>query len=370
MEILWVHIRWDEGKPETAKFCCPACGSFVDERHKFSMVAAGRWRATKPEVKSHAGFKLNALVSLIANASWPQLAAQWLAAQDDPGALQVFVNTVLAEPWREAGELVDESALASRAENFGLDNLPPEVLAITGGCDVQDDRLEISVCGWGADSSCLVLGHFVLFGSPDDNSLWAEVDALLKARWRHPYGRLLGIEALAVDSGDGDWTQKVYDYAFPRARHRIMAIKGMGGSRPIIKASEGKMKGGGRLWICGVDVIKTQIFSRLQRGRMIRFSNTLEAVYYEQLCSERRIVRYVRGKPIRRFERITGRVRAEALDCLTYAFGARHALPLNIIHREQALRGEHQPQAVQIDPGEPTGWVGAGPNWIRDGGRR
>jgi phage terminase large subunit GpA-like protein len=87
-------------------------------------------------------------------------------------------------------------------------------------------------------------------------------------------------------------------------------------------------------------------------------------------ASERRVVRYVRGQPIRRFERVSGRARAEALDCLVYATAARHALPLNVLHREQLLRGELQPQPVQIDPGEPTGWVGAGPNWIRDGGRR
>jgi len=32
-------------------------------------VAAGRWRATRPDANGHAGFRLNALVSLLANAS-------------------------------------------------------------------------------------------------------------------------------------------------------------------------------------------------------------------------------------------------------------------------------------------------------------
>ena len=34
------------------------------------MVEAGRWRATAPEVQGHAGFRLNALVSLLHNARW------------------------------------------------------------------------------------------------------------------------------------------------------------------------------------------------------------------------------------------------------------------------------------------------------------
>jgi phage terminase large subunit GpA-like protein len=183
---------------------------------------------------------------------------------------------------------------------------------------------------------------------------------------------LLGkpLSLCAIDSGDGEWTQRVYSFCFPRAARRVMAIKGQCGTRPVIKASATKMKGCGRLWIVGVDVVKASIFTRLQRGSMIRFSDSLETVFFEQLASERRIVRYSRGQPIRRFERVSGPARAEALDCLVYATAARHALPLNVLHREQALRGEPQPQPVQIDPGEPTGWIGAGPNWIRDGGRR
>jgi phage terminase large subunit GpA-like protein len=369
-EILWEHIEWSPNPPEDAAFRCPHCKALIDERHKSSMVHAGVWRATAPEVRGHAGFRLNALVSGLTNASWGKLATEFIAAKEDPVELQVFVNTILAQGWREAGETVDEAALQARAERFGLDAIPQDVLCLTAGADLQDDRLEATVCGWNRDGVCYVLGHFVIWGEPDDDTLWREVEELLRTRWQHPFGKSLVIESCAVDSGDGEHTQKVYSFCFPRASRRVMAIKGQCGTRPIIKASATKMKGGGRLWIVGVDVCKASIFTRLQRGSMIRFSDSLEPVYYEQLASERRVVRYVRGQPIRRFERVSGRARAEALDCLVYATAARAALPLNVLHREQALRGEHQPQPVQIDPGEPTGWIGAGPNWIRDGGRR
>lgn len=73
-EILWRHIHWPEGKPEEAAFACPHCGVIVSERHKAAMVSAGRWRATRPEVAGHAGFRMNALVSLLPNASWGRLA--------------------------------------------------------------------------------------------------------------------------------------------------------------------------------------------------------------------------------------------------------------------------------------------------------
>jgi phage terminase large subunit GpA-like protein len=51
------------------------------------------------------------------------------------------------------------------------------------------------------------------------------------------------------------------------------------------------------------------------------------------------VVRYKRGLPIRRFERISGRARAEALDCLVYAFAARAAVAsVNFDVREERLK--------------------------------
>ena len=307
------------------------------------MVERGQWRATRPEVTGHAGFRLNALVSLLANASWKKLATEFLTAKEDPAELQTFVNTILAQGWAEASEEVDENALAARAEPFGLDSIPKEVIAITGGADLQDDRIEIAVCGWTRSADCLVLAHFVIWGSPDDDTLWAEVDELLKTKWNHPHGGRIGVDALAIDSGDGEWTARVYDFCFPRANRRVMAVKGMYGSRPEIEVSKGKVGAHGahrgRLWIAGVDVIKTTLFDRLQRGQRIRFSNTLAPIFYEQLASERRVVRYRRGQQVRRFERVSGRAKAEALDAVVYAFAARKAITTPLDRLEIRLRG-------------------------------
>ena len=58
-EIMWEHIVWPEGEPEKAEVECPHCHGRVSEREKPAMVLAGQWRVTKPEVKGHAGFRLN-----------------------------------------------------------------------------------------------------------------------------------------------------------------------------------------------------------------------------------------------------------------------------------------------------------------------
>ena len=88
---------------------------------------------------------------------------------------------------------------------------------------------------------------------------------------------MLKLNAVAVDSSDS--TDTVYNFCFPRAGRRIMAIKGAAGSRPSITVSKSKMKGGARLWIVGVDTLKQMIFNKLANGKGVRFSESLEPVF-------------------------------------------------------------------------------------------
>lgn len=356
-EIAWSDIQWDEGKPETAHYVCPSCGSVVEEKHKPAMVSAGRWRATRPEIEGHAGFRLNALVSLLPNASWGRLAREFLTVKNDPTTLQTFVNTILAQGWREEGEELDDAELSTRAEPFGLvaeeekgcTGIPAEVMVITAGVDVQrKDRLEVTFVGWDQTGNAYVLGHTIVWGMWDDDTTWAELDTVLATRWDHPLGGRIGIDATCIDSSDGVTMETVYRFCFPRFRRKVLAIKGVFGKRPWIERSRSKVKGG-HLFIVGVDGIKGTIISRLQRGNMIRFSQNLTADWYEQLASERIVVRYSRGQPERRIARIPGK-QAEALDCTVYAFAARQVVNVNWTHRAGELA---MPAEMAVAPSVP-----------------
>lgn len=344
IHIHWKDIQWPDGQPERAHLICPVCGSEIEERYKPGMVLGGRWRATRPEISGHAGFRLNALVSLLPNASWGRLAREFLTVKNDPSTLQTFVNTILAEGWREEGEELDDVELSSRAESFGLavdaksgcTGIPQQVMVITAGVDVQrKDRLEVTIVGWDEAGNAYILGHTIVWGMWDDATTWSELDSVLTTRWDHPLGGKIGVDATCIDSSDGVTMETVYRYAFPRFRRKVLAIKGVDGKRPWIEKSRSKVKGG-HLFIVGVDGIKGTILSRLQRGNMIRFAKTLATDWYEQLASERTVVRYVRGQPTRRFERIPGR-RAEALDCCVYAFAARQLVNVNWARRAGEL---------------------------------
>jgi phage terminase large subunit GpA-like protein len=129
----------------------------------------------------------------------------------------------------------------------------------------------------------------------------------------------------------------------PRFGRRIMAIKGAAGfSRPAIAASHTK---GSRLFIVGVDGVKSQIFARLSRGSSIRFSKELESRFYEELASERLVVKYLKGTPTRQWERIPGR-RAECLDATVYAWAVRQLVAVDLNRRENDMASERLPPAL------------------------
>jgi phage terminase large subunit GpA-like protein len=214
-EILWRHIEFDP-----LGFRCPHCEALIGEEHKREMVEAGAWRATKSsredldrchaskssreDLHAHARFRLNALVSLLPNASWSKLVAEFLHAKDDPDELRVFVNTVLAEGWRDASDDVDDASLRARAEPISLAAMPPEVLALTVGADLADDSIEASIVGHTKAGDALVLDHAILYGSPADqrDTVWIELDELLRSRWQHAKGGTLHVDAACIDAGD------------------------------------------------------------------------------------------------------------------------------------------------------------------------
>lgn len=362
-EILWDQIAWAPGEPEGAWWRCPKCGGCQEERAKTGMVEAGRWRATRPEVKGHAGFRLNALVSPLANAAWGKLAAEWLAAQRDPTKLQVFVNTILGQGWREAGEEIDETEVASRAERFGLDAIPTEVVAITAGVDVQHDRLECTFVGWAEAGTAFVLGHTIAWGQWDDDLTWAELDEALRTVWRHQSGHHLGVAAALVDAGDGKTMDKVLAFCGPRRNRRILAGKGAPGNRPWLQRPQTKRRGGARLHIVGTDGIKATILQRVKGSSSIRFSDTLEPVWFEQLAGERLTTRYSRGVLTRQWNPVPGR-RNEALDCTVYAFAARKALPDNLGLLSGAVAAP-KPAAKAAGRDSGKDWLGGrGKSWL------
>jgi phage terminase large subunit GpA-like protein len=354
-ELLWEHIRWTPRQPSTVHAVCPKNGCIIEERHKVRMVEAGEWRAMKPDVVDHAGFRINALVSLQPNAKWANQVRKYeKAKRAGPSLLQPFYNTVLGQAWETTLDKVSDEELLSRVENFGLkridgdvawDSVIPEpVRYITHGVDVQGDRLECQLIGW-SETQRFVLGHEVIRGATTLESTWDELLALIQTRWKHPLGGEIGIEATAIDSGDGNRTQQVYNFCTRHADKRVFAIKGAGGPRPVIKISSNSRQkrhtsSQTRPWIVGVDIVKADILTSVNQEKgapgTFRFSHHLDEEWFRQFSAEQKVIEYVKGRPVAKFVRIEGR-QAEALDCAVYGIAVRNLCRFDFKAREREL---------------------------------
>ncbi len=358
-ELLWEHLDWTPGDPESVRAHCPSCGCEIEEKHKPEMVEAGEWRATAPHVKGHAGFRLNALISMFANASWVKLVQEYETAKRNGSSdMQVFYNTVLGLVWSAAIDYVSDEILIARGEDFGIswnmetsewrEDVPEQVAYITAGVDVQPDRNEIVFLGHSAQHRW-ILGHHVVYGSTALDSTWDETLAVLRTQWKHPLGGVIGVEAAAVDSGDGNRTQQVYDFCErPECQaNKIVAIKGDDGPRRVIEVSRTKRRNRtAPLYIIGVDQVKTDILTSLslekEDEQSFRFSNTLTAEFISQLNSERRVLSYKDGRPIIVFERI-GKRAAEALDGTVYAIAVKNLCRIDYSTRYEQLKSDRKP---------------------------
>ncbi len=373
--LKWAQVRWQEGKPETAAYYCECCGSAWSEGQRLRAIRRGRWRQTAEFIccgdkqtpskwdadgrslcrvcarpspfGGHAGFHLNKLAS-----PWttiPKIVAQFLEAKNFPDRLKVWVNTTLAETWEDAGESVEAGGLFERREDYEAEPLPPGVLLVTAGVDIQDDRAEIEYLGHGLEEETWSLDYLRLYGDPTSRQFWEAIDEALARRFTHPSGRSLAIEAACVDSG-GHHTQAVYDFCRPRAGRRVWAIKGAAGARPIWpeKATKNAAKRV-NVFILGVDTAKDLIYKRLTIAEpgpgYCHFPKRYGESYFDGLTAEKAVTKYRNGFPYRVWEKPAGG-RNEPLDCRVYALAARLSLKVDLPRRAVMLAVAPPPDAA------------------------
>jgi phage terminase large subunit GpA-like protein len=258
------------------------------------------------------------------------MAINFLEAKKNPEMLKTWVNTSLGESWEEQGTTLDHEQLLERRLNYDIDSIPEKVLVIVAGCDTQADRIEITLTGYGRGYEAFVLDHRVLWGDPNAPHVWADLDELLRQRFKTESGRSMPISCTCVDSG-GHSTNAVYEFTKPRQARRIFAIKGLSvAGKPIANKPSYVGKNKAVLYGIGTDTAKELIFSRLMTDldkSTLHFPHNVDEDYFLQLTAEKRVTKFVRGRKSLVWKQI--RSRNETLDCLVYCFAAAYILNPN-----------------------------------------
>lgn len=361
--LEWKNLRWERGEdgahlPDTAAMVCVGCGCLIEERHKREMLNCGEWIATATGTPGIAGFHLNALYSPWV--FWSELVREFLAARKNPPKLKVFVNTALAQTWEDAGERVDSDALDDRRESY-LAEIPNGVAILTAGIDVQKDRLELLIVGWGPDQESWRIRHERIYGNPAGDEVWTRAAVFLTRPYQTEYdGVDLRIRATCIDSGHQ--TQQVYKFVRPRQRRRVWATKGVGGQpgRPLLSKPTKSNKHGVTLYTIGTDTAKDLLFERVRiiepGPGYLHFCNQTDtgsdAEFLNQYGSEKAVTVYRKGRPIREYRLLGGR-RNEAIDLEVLNLAALHTLgPAVSDHLDRWLKRVRR-RAVEVQRERP-----------------
>ena len=310
-----------------AKYDCEHCEKPIYEKNKTLMLARGRWQPTsEPIHKSYRSYHLNALYSPVGFLSWGDVLTAKRKADSDEYYAKSFTNLYLGLPTRQAvGEVPVPRIIKSRSDRLGTPDLDLDSCLICAGADIQKDRIEALTIAF-HQKSIIIISHDVFHGDTNsEDEPWDELRALINVQKLHH---------LAVDAGY--LPHRVHNWVKSNRDKRIRVVKGTAGSSEgVISTSklmevsshDRKIKTGNKYHLVDTSYLKTEIYSRLMiddpdHPEFIHFPKNLPEEFYEQLCSERKILANPdnpmdRTSPTRyRWKAI--RHRNEILDMLVY----------------------------------------------------
>ena len=328
---------------------CKHCGCIHNETEWKSN--GGKWVARATGKKAR-GFHISELASPWKH--WDEIIADFhkAIAEKKKGNIELlksWVNTSLGETWEEEGEGIETEALIKRRERYEIE-VPDGVLVLTCAVDVQDNRLEYEIVGWGIEKESWGIKYGVIMGDPGQLatitspeglkiiSAWEMLDDILNKKYLRKDGQVLQIMTTCVDSG-GHHTGSVYKFCKARELQRVWAIKGEGGSgTPLIHRPTKRNDAGAWLFSLGVDTGKDAIVSRLKvefEGPgychfPIESDRGYNEAYFDGLTSEHRVTGYSRGMAKIYWKKRTSGMRNEPFDLRNYASAALEILNPNM----------------------------------------
>lgn len=344
-----------------AKLECPTCRILISEHHKSQMLKNGEWVPKNSDAPDEVrSYHLTGFLAPSGWLSWTDIMDQHEAAEasNDPDAMQVFVNSVLAKPFQhKESEQRDWNVLWARRGGCRRNEVPVGAAVLTSGVDVQGDRLECEIVGWGEGMRSWSVDYRVLPGDPSQPETWDQLDEVLREEYVGVEGARYRILRMAVDTGY--LTNSVYRWARRHNKQRVMPVKGSTRTGTVLGAPSSvdvdvggrRIKNGVWLWPVNVNYLKDELDAWLalevptpnQDGSIDWPDGWCEwpeyaPEYFKGICGEERVQRGNRLV----WERVYKD--QEPFDCRIYAMTAAFSLGLD---RWSSERWTQELRAVQ-----------------------
>lgn len=360
--LVFEQLKWPEGNTDQTTYECVGCQARISHAKKRWMVKNGAWARLRDNGRQESiGFHISQLYTLLGKTTWATVAKKYEAAKGKTELLRVFTNTVLGLPFAEQHEAPNWRRLYDRREPYPIGVVPPGVLFLTAGVDVQRNpaRVELEIVGWGRNKERWSIDYLVIpaeVTTPD--ALRGVLDPILAKDWPCADGGTLPIRVMAVDSG---WSQESV-CAWARKHRRpaagpagvaapqprtVMVVKGAGDWGPVVRAphkvNAAEKRRGLKLFMVGTLIAKRDTYDSLnleaptdrELAAGARFPPAYhhfpmyEEGFFRQITSAKLVTRYNRrGEASQAFEKDPN-VPDEALDAMVYSRAAAIAYGLD-----------------------------------------
>jgi len=322
------RLEWKNIVFESIGHKCQDCLEISSEYEWKKNMIHGEWISGNKEIDQKAvrGFHISELYSPFS--TWKSIIKKFKDSKGDVQLMKVFTNTALGETFEEKRDKIAFEKIEQRKEHYGCE-IPEKVNALTAGVDVQDDRLECEVVGWGADEESWGIYYKVFIGNPAETHVWNQLERFLDTEFTYANGQKIKIICTCIDTG-GNHTMSTYGFIKPREIKRIFGVKG--GSvegKPFITRPTKTNKGQISLFVLNTDTGKETIMARLKIDlpgpRYMHFPDNVERgydeTYFKGLTAEVKITTFEKGVRKTKWV-VTGTKRNEPLDIRNYAYAA------------------------------------------------
>lgn len=342
-ELTWENFKQslhEDMEYADAHFTCTGenCGAAIEHHHKSEIVKSGFWEAKNPKSKVPGFFIWTAYSPLI---DWWRIAERYFRVQGDPDAEKAFYNDWLGLPYEQKGEAPPWQVIADRANlltGYLRGTVPPGAVLITCGCDVQGDRIEWHVKGFGPNLQRFTIDAGIIEGHISESAAQKGLEVLLNKRFKNSAGRYVGIDMLAIDANA--YTEDVLDWAKRHPDSKVIAVRGIKGefAPPLAPVKNERKKGikkkrrQKKFFNVGVSPLKASLFKHLEKDDPTErgycgYPREMDDEFFIQLCSERRVLVTHKKNHYAYYEwqKLAG-VRNEILDTEMYAEAAARRL--------------------------------------------
>ncbi len=370
MQVLrWAQIKgWRISKgvyrPEHTFYECEHCNEQLTERDKYVMLREGEWVAQRPEIIKHVGLHISELYSTLS--TWGDVVEQFLRTKGNQFKFQTWVNLVLGETYESNESSIPDDVILKRKEDFSIERIPEGAVFLTASGDVQKDRIEMGIIGWGENEESWWLDHKVFYGNPEtiysteENNIYYRIEQYLDSKFLHDSGVYLRIQSCGIDTGYATThVQKFIKLMNKKGKSWIFALQGDSGKAGAAVINRGTVSNKLRVrqFSVGTFTVKNIIFTRLGIDTFgagyIHIPNWADEEFAKQLTAEKKIPKYNKGV-------MTGeqwvkiRSRNEILDLTVYNLAALEyanvnlgAVAVNFIKKIEKIRAAEEEERLE-----------------------